>query len=378
MPDGECAIFVRVRDERAGHEAIAGDGGDRIQDALIVHAAAQVRGVLRVEAPKVQSFVLHGTLPVRAGTFPRADGKLPFQVRDSDGTLVPTQVQTVSRFASTKSGADVVEVVARVQAPAGAQPGTPLAYQVVRRLPRAWPPVLGLLGAVLVAVVVTAGPRVLEPMQFRTEPLPGGPTRAEVERIVERSGTPVEEIVVADASRRTTKHNAYVSGLGSTRRIVLYDNLVERRPPAEVGLVLAHELGHHLHGDLPRGILGAGAAIVALCYLLAAVARAATRRGRIEGAADPRGAVLALVVVVVLNVATQPVHMWVSRRAEAAADYAALQLTADPDTYLATKEQLARANLSDPAPPRWTYVLWASHPSPGERLTMGERWPFDE
>jgi STE24 endopeptidase len=124
--------------------------------------------------------------------------------------------------------------------------------------------------------------------------------------------------------------------------------------------------------------VGAGAAIVLLCYVLAAVARAATRRGRLDGAADPRGAALALAVVVVFNLVTQPVQMWVSRRAEAAADYAALQLTADPDTYLATKEELARANLSDPAPPRWTYVLWSSHPSTVERLTMGERWPFEE
>jgi hypothetical protein len=95
------------------------------------HAHAQVRGQLRVEAPKVGEFVLHGTLPVRAGTFPRADGKVPFQVRDSDGQLVPTQVQAVSRFASAKTGCDVVEVLARVQVPSGAAPGTPLSYQVV-------------------------------------------------------------------------------------------------------------------------------------------------------------------------------------------------------------------------------------------------------
>lgn len=94
-------------------------------------AQAQVRGFLRVEAPKVQSFVLHGTLPVRAGTFPRPDGKVPFQVRDSNGQLVQTQVQAVSRFASNTTGCDVVEVLARVQAPAGTPPGTPLSYQVV-------------------------------------------------------------------------------------------------------------------------------------------------------------------------------------------------------------------------------------------------------
>lgn len=94
-------------------------------------AFAQVRGKLRVEAPSSSSFVLHGTLPVRANTFPRPDGKVPLQVRDSNGALVPTQVQAVSRFASGAAGCDVVEVVARVKVPGGALPGSTLTYDVV-------------------------------------------------------------------------------------------------------------------------------------------------------------------------------------------------------------------------------------------------------
>jgi STE24 endopeptidase len=268
-------------------------------------------------------------------------------------------------------------IVTRAPKWAGVAVAVPVAYQVVRRLPRLWPPVLGLLGTALVAVLVAVGPSVLEPLQFRSESLPPGPHRGEVERVVARSGLVVDEIVVVDASRRTTRHNAYVSGLGTSRRIVLYDNLVDNRPPVEVGLVLAHELGHHRNADIPRGVLAGGAAIVVLCYVLAAIARVATRSGRLKGAADPGGAVIALAIVVVLNLATQPFQMWLSRRAAAAADYAALQLTADPHTYLATKEHLARANLSDPSPPRWAYLVWASHPSTVERLTMGERWPFE-
>jgi STE24 endopeptidase len=259
----------------------------------------------------------------------------------------------------------------------GAAVLVPAAYAIVRRLPRAWPAVLGLLGTGAIALVVAAGPLVLEPLQFRSEPLRAGPLRDEVEQVLERADLTVREIAVADASRRTLKHNAYVSGLGPTRRIVLYDNLVNSRPPEEVALILAHELGHQQNGDLPRGILAGGAGIVLLCYALAGIARIATRRGRLEGAADPRGAVLALAVVVVLNVLTQPLQMWVSRRAEAAADYAALELTADPATFVVTKQELAHANLSDPDPPRWAYALWSSHPSPLQRLTMGERWAGD-
>jgi hypothetical protein len=94
-------------------------------------AVAQVRGRMRVEAPGSSSFVLHGTLPVRPNTFPRADGKVPFQLRDSNGALVPTQVQAVSRYANGTWGCDVVEVVARVNPPAGTSRGAKLTYDVV-------------------------------------------------------------------------------------------------------------------------------------------------------------------------------------------------------------------------------------------------------
>lgn len=247
-------------------------------------------------------------------------------------------------------------------------------YALARRLPHAWPPVAALAAAGLLAVTVFASPLVLEPLLHRTEPLPPGAVRTEVERVLAAAGEDIDTILVADASRRTTKVNAYVSGLGATRRVVLYDNLVDTRPPPEVGLIVAHELGHHRNADLPRGVLGGAAGIAVLVYLLALVLRRRTRAGRQEGAADPRGAAVALAIVVVVNTASLPLQQFVSRRAEAAADYAAVQITGDPKTFIQAKEQLGRANFSDPNPPRWAYLLWYTHPSVTERLTMGERW----
>jgi STE24 endopeptidase len=82
-----------------------------------------------------------------------------------------------------------------------------------------------------------------------------------------------------------------------------------------------------------------------------------------------------MAAVAVLGVAGLPLQQAVSRRAEAAADLAALEITRDPATFVAAKRGLAQANLSDPAPPGWVYVLWSSHPTPAARLEMGERWP---
>lgn len=247
-------------------------------------------------------------------------------------------------------------------------------YALARRLPLAWPPVAGLAAAGLTVVLVFGAPLVLQPLVFDTEPVPPGPLRAEVERILGRSGEHIERIVLADASRRTTKRNAYVAGLGASRQVVLYDTLVENHGPDEVGVVLAHELGHARHADLPRGTLGGAAGVVVLAYLLSALLRRRVRAGRQRGLTDPRAAAVVLAVLLLVHAISVPVHNAASRRAEAAADLAALQLTGAPETYLRLTSDLARANLSDPVPPPWALHLWSTHPPPSARLEMGRQW----
>lgn len=250
-------------------------------------------------------------------------------------------------------------------------------YALARRLPREWPVVAALLGAGGTAFVVLAGPYVLEPLRFRTAPLPHGPLREEVEAVADAARLPVDRILVADASRRTTRHNAYVSGLGATRRIVLYDTLVAERPADEVAVVVAHELGHERHGDLGRGTLAGMAGVVVTVYGLGWVQRWRLRRGELVSVVDPRGVAALIALVALLNAASLPGQSALSRRAEAAADLAALEITRDPGTFLRMNLELARTNLSDPDPPGWAHLLWYSHPPTVARLTVGERWPFD-
>lgn len=255
---------------------------------------------------------------------------------------------------------------------------TLVAYAVVRRLPRAWPQTLALVGAMLVALGVFVVPIVLEPLRFTTTPLTDPGVRAAVERVVDAAELEVDDLLVADASKRTTKHNAYVSGLGVSQQIVLYDTLVDGAPPDEVALVVAHELGHQLHRDVARGTALGAAGVVATVYLLAAVVRGRTRRGAQVGQADPRAAAILCAVVVLLSVASAPVQSAFSRQAERAADQASLNLTQAPEVYQRVHRGFAARNLSNPAPPAWARVMWGTHPTVAERLTMGARWPFDE
>lgn len=264
-------------------------------------------------------------------------------------------------------------VVFRVPGWAGAVALAAAGYAVARRCPCGWPPLVALGGAVVVAVMVMAGPVVLEPLRHDTTPLADGPARRAVEDVAEAADLGVDEVLVADASRRTARENAYVSGLGATRRMVLYDTLVEARQPDEIRAVVAHEVAHHQHRDLERGTLAAAGAVVAGVYALAWWLRHRTGRGRQREITDPRACGVVIAAVLIVSVLATPVEAAVSRRMEAAADWQALQLTGDPAAHEQLRVELARSNLSRPDPPGWRHVWWGTHPRPVERLTMVER-----
>ena len=247
-------------------------------------------------------------------------------------------------------------------------------YTLARRLPRDWPAVAGVAAGVLGILVTFASPVILEPLSFRFSPLPEGPVRAEVERVLAAAGERIDTIVVADASRRSTRQNAYVSGLGASRRVVLYDTLITERPVDEVGIVLAHELAHRHNQDVARFNLLAAAGAVIAAYVVWLVVSRRTTRGRQRMPADPRAAAVVLLIVLVLNVASIPVQSLVSRRAEAAADLRSLAYTDAPEVFRRMQDGLARANLAEPLPPR-VVILWnGSHPSVMARIGMAGWW----
>jgi STE24 endopeptidase len=243
------------------------------------------------------------------------------------------------------------------------------AYALVRRWPRRWHLIAAPLGVVVVAAAVLVAPLLIEPLQFDFRPLPDGPMRRELERVLAADDRGQSSLLVADASRRTVMQNAYVSGLWGTRRIVLYDTLLER-DPRQVSQVLAHELAHERNHDLIRGVLTGSVGWIVACMILAAVVRWRVATGRQVQAHDPGGASALIAMVAVLMALATPVTSWHSRRAEAAADLGALQLTSDPQTFCAMQRGLVERNLSDPAPPTWLRLWSSTHPPPASRLEL--------
>jgi STE24 endopeptidase len=228
-----------------------------------------------------------------------------------------------------------------------------------------WVPA-AITGAVLVLGVSFAYPVLVEPRFNDFTSLAPGPQRDEFIQLAREDGVPVKDVLVADASKRTTTLNAYVSGFGSTRRLVVYDTLLKDASPAQVRLVVAHELGHAaeddvLHGTL-IGALGAAFAVVLLKMLLGA------------RMADPRRTALLLALIVAGSFLASPVQNLVSRKIEARADYHSLRLMNDPKDFIDMQHQLSVRNISGLEPSRWRYWLFANHPTPPERIAMGRAW----
>jgi STE24 endopeptidase len=248
--------------------------------------------------------------------------------------------------------------------------GTLVALLIVmglaRRFPRRWWLGAAALGAALVFGGSFAYPYIVEPVFNNFHSLPPGALRTSLLAEAARDHQPLSDILVADASRRTTTENAYVSGFGASRRLVLYDTLISQDTPQEIEVITAHELGHAKHDDVLVGTIeGAVAVAAAMCALFLAVG------GR---AADPRRVPLLLALYAVVTFAVTPLTNVISRHIEARADAHSLRLSHDPQTFIQAQRDLALSGLDDLKPNQALYVLFFSHPSGPQRIAMARNY----
>jgi STE24 endopeptidase len=249
-------------------------------------------------------------------------------------------------------------------------------YGLIRGFPRTWWLPASVTVALLVVLTSFAYPLLVEPVFNKFTPMADGPLRSSLLQMAERDGVPVRDVLVADASRRTTALNAYVSGFGATRRIVVYDTTMEKADPDEVRLIVAHELGHAKRNDVLHGTLVAAlgvAAGVVVIYLLL-TAGPLLRRAGAGSAGDPRSLALILLLVAIIGTVIGPIQNLVSRRVEARADVHALDLTREPETFARMQRRLALSNLSDLDPNPLVYGWFASHPTAPERIALSRDW----
>jgi STE24 endopeptidase len=219
----------------------------------------------------------------------------------------------------------------------------------------------------IAALFILAQPLVVQPLFNRFEPLRDRALAARIESIASRMGVNVDDVLVADASRRTTTANAYVAGIGPTRRVVLYDTLLDGRfTEGEILAVSAHELAHVERRHLWKGIAWFALFAVPGVWLLATITN------RVGGLAQPRLVPLGLAFVFAYMLVTQPLVNAVSRRYEAEADWLGLQATHDPAAFVGLERRFVTTSLADPDPPAWVTIWLGTHPTPMDRIAMAE------
>ena len=251
-----------------------------------------------------------------------------------------------------------------------------LVYWILRVTGHTW--WLWLTGAMLLISVVLANlaPILLMPIFNKFTPLDEEHANLaeRLLRLAEKANTRVQGVFKMDMSRRTKQANAFLTGLGSTRRIVLGDTLIESFTSDEIETVLAHELGHHVHRDVPW-LMGFGTLLTAGGFYLVSLAMAwAIQSFSFTGVADPAAMPALMLLFSLYQLITMPLENAFSRWRESKADDYALNATGKPQAYASAFTRLANQNLSDIDPEPWVVFLFYNHPPLNARIAKAQAW----
>jgi STE24 endopeptidase len=222
---------------------------------------------------------------------------------------------------------------------------------------------------VLVGIALAAlFPIVVVPLFYRLTRLADPELERRLLALAERAGVAALGVWIVDQSRKSRTANAAVVGLGRTRRIILFDTLAAGFRAEEVEAVLAHELAHHVHGDLRRGLVVQGALTLFTFWLASVLLDTGVGLWELAGPADPAGLPWLALILMLLGAAQLPLANAVSRRIERQADDFALRLTRDPAAFIGAMERLGSLNLAERRPYRLEEILLYSHPALERRI----------
>lgn len=245
-------------------------------------------------------------------------------------------------------------------------------FAVIRRRPRDWWAILAGIAVPLSIAASTLVPVLIMPIFNRFEPLRDRDLADRIKRLADRAGVPIADVYQMDMSRQSEKPNAFFAGLGRSKRIVLGDTLIDRFESAEVEGVVAHELGHQVHGDIWRMIAFSGAAGASAAFALSRLATPLLRRtsGRtgVNQLGDEASLPVLSVLLVLFGFVLAPLQSAFTRAIERRTDRFALELTGDGDAYASAMARLAAASLADPDPPAAVVYFLYSHPPIAERV----------
>jgi STE24 endopeptidase len=246
--------------------------------------------------------------------------------------------------------------------------GLELLYWLLRTFPQWWWLLMAGLVWLFAVVMAQLGPVLFMPIFYKFRPLDDPELVERLTALAERAGARVRGVYVMDMSKRTTAANAMLAGLGRTRRIILGDTLLKDYTHDEIETVLAHELAHHVHNDLLKG-LAAEAVLMPLGMWVASVVLAwGVAAFGFGGIAEVAALPLFGVAMLLFGLLTMPAGNFMSRQMERAADRYAIRTTGKTEAFRSVMVKLAAQNLSEAEPPAWVRFLFYSHPPVSERI----------
>ena len=220
-------------------------------------------------------------------------------------------------------------------------------------------------------------PVLILPLFYKVKPLADENLVNRLTRLADNAGAHVKGVYVFDMSSKTVAANAAVMGLGNTRRIILGDTLIEKFTADEIETVLAHELGHHVHKDMTKGIIVQSILTLVAFWLADVVMRWGIATFGYDGLTDPATLPLLIVAMTIVGLITMPLTNGWSRWREVKADEYALRTTGKPEAFVSAMTRLANQNLADAEPPAWIEFLLHSHPSISKRVAMAENYDLE-
>ena len=247
-------------------------------------------------------------------------------------------------------------------------------YLCLQEFPQTWW-LLAFAFVVLVSVVLSnLAPVLILPLFFKTRPLDDPELRKRLLGLAERSQTKIRDVFQINFSSKTTAGNAMLMGWGNTRRIVIGDTMLQRYAPEEIEVVMAHELGHHRHGDIVRLIVVQSALMLLGFYLVNLVLNRAVSGLNLEGVSDVAALPLLALVLASFTLVLSPLANAYNRHLEEAADRFSLNATANPEAFATMLTKLTDQNLSESEPSKWSELLFYDHPPYSKRLELARRY----
>jgi STE24 endopeptidase len=251
-----------------------------------------------------------------------------------------------------------------------------LLYFMIRQSPQHWWIITWALFIGLFILLAQLAPVVLFPIFYKFEPLDNEDLRRRLVLLSEHAGTRVRGVYRWKLSEKSKKANAALTGLGSTRRIILADTLLDNYAPEEIEAVLAHELGHHVHRHILKSIfVQAGTTLLGFWVANWVLHYAADRHMfNLEELSDFANLPLLALTATALSLLLMPALNAYSRYNERQADRYAFESIISVEPFISSMNKLAQQNLAERTPSKWIEALFHSHPAISKRVAAAEAW----